>query len=68
MNESTSTTADGPVVDPSEVQLHDYQFARKAAANPDHFMHEFVGALAYTTSLTPEGRKAWADALKAVQS
>jgi len=65
MNESTSTTKDGPVVDPVEVALHDYRFAR---GDQEGFAELFIGALAYYTADTPEGRKAWADALKAVQS
>lgn len=64
---SNTTTKDGPVVDPAEVALHDYHFAR-GDQDRDSFDSIFVGALAHYTSKTPEGRKAWADALKAVQS
>ena len=62
---SNTSTENGRVVDVVEVALHDYRFAR-GSRDYDSFAREFVAALAYTTSLTPEGRKAWADALKAV--
>lgn len=66
MHESTSVTETDFIADPAEVQLHDLRFAREAAGNPEAFMTEFIGRLAHRTSLTPEGRIAWADALKAV--